>query len=223
MRWRRNDTHQIQSFFSMSSFEPLEPIADPLCFISQFWFCVKTQRRTCYVGNLPHCAFSSQVAYKKRERAQKRKEMEVMIVVNIFDTVFRFFFGILNNFFMKVRVYQTQAIVCWWKHFLGSDEGQPAEHLNGSRDSNKVDQSQWSNQPNKFTIFQMLSPSAKWNDGSNLISWKLYESGVRVKTTCLSWTSQPARTALRRTTSTPSLPKPNKSYLGTRMYLQGHQ
>ena len=122
---------------------------------------LKSLWRTFYVVNLCYCTFSSQVAYKKRERAQKRKEMEVTIVVNIFDTVSRFFWHI-EQFFTNVRVYQTKAIVCWWKHFLGSDEGQPVEHLDGSRDSNKVDLSQWSNQPNKFTIFKSYHPV--WNE-----------------------------------------------------------
>ena len=39
-----------------------------------------------------------------------------------------------------VGILKTQAIVDWWKlSCLGSHEGQPVEHLDGSRDSNKVD------------------------------------------------------------------------------------
>ena len=52
------------------------------------------------------------------------------------------------------------------------------------------------------------------------IKYNLLKSGVRVKTTYHSWTNRQAKTALRRTTSTPSqqggnLPKQKMSYLGT--------
>ena len=146
--------------------------------------------------------FRSQVAYKKRERAQKRKEMEVKIskIKDLF--INRHYPQCIFRLTWRVPVYQFIT-----SHSSGSDEGQPVEHLDSSRDSDKVDKSYIGpiffgrKNINTTTLLPLFPNDAQFWPR---IKYNLSKSGVRVKTTYHSWTNRQAKTALRRTTSIPS-------------------